>query len=42
VWTLAEYDAALDPRNIHKMGRAAADDLVAEAERALAENRVRF
>ena len=42
VWTLAEYERALDPRNIQAMGRAAADDLVAEAERALNEGRVRF
>ena len=40
VWSLAEYEAALDPRNIQKMGRQKADDLYMEAERALAEGRV--
>lgn len=40
-WTLAQYEAALDPRNIMKMGRAQADALYAEAEQALAEGRVR-
>lgn len=42
VWTAAEYQAALDPRNIAKLGREAADRLFSEAEQALAEGRVRF
>lgn len=40
VWSLAEYEAALDPRNIQKLGRQKADALYEDAERALAEGRV--
>lgn len=42
VWSLSEYERAFDPRNIQVMGRAKADELVAEAERAYAEGRIRF
>lgn len=42
IFTLQEYEAALDPRNIAKMGRVAADALAAEAEQAYAEGRVHF
>ena len=41
IWTLGEWEAAQDPRNIYKMGRAESDALAAEAERALVEGRVR-
>lgn len=42
VWTVAEYEAALDPRNIQKFGRQKADELYQDAERAYAEGRIRF
>ena len=42
VWSVAEYEQALDPRNIASMGRAQADALYAEAEAAYNEGRVRF
>ncbi len=42
VFSLAEYEAALDPRNVQRMGRAQAEALYAEAEAALAEGRVRY
>ena len=42
IWTAAEYEKALDPRNIAKMGRAEADRVFAEAEAAYNEGRVRF
>lgn len=42
IWTGAEYAAALDHRNMQRMSRADYDALVAEAETAFAEGRVRF
>lgn len=39
--TLAEYERALDPRNIYTMGREKADQLAQAAELALQEGRVR-
>ena len=42
VWTGAEYAAALDHRNLQRMTRPEYESLVAEAETALAEGRVRF
>jgi hypothetical protein len=41
VWSLSEYEKAMDPRNIYTMGRLKADELALEAERALLEGRVR-
>jgi len=41
VWSLSEYEKAMDPRNIYTMGRVKADELAQEAERALLEGRVR-
>ena len=41
VWSLSEYEKAMDPRNIYTMGRVQADELAQEAERALLEGRVR-
>ena len=41
IWTMAEFEAAQDPRNIYKMGRAAADALAADAELAYSEGRIR-
>lgn len=42
VWTSAEYAAALDHRNLHRMSREEYDAQIAEAELALAEGRVQF
>lgn len=42
IFSIQEYEAALDPRNIAKLGRAAADALAAEAEQAYLEGRVQF
>lgn len=42
VWSVTEYERALDPRNIQTMGRAKADELAAEAERAYVEGRIRY
>ena len=42
VWSVSEYEQALDPRNIGTMGRVRADELYADAEAAYAEGRVRF
>ena len=42
IWTRAEFERAYDPRNIRDMGQAKADALVAQAEQALAEGRVRW
>ena len=42
IYTAAEYEAALDPRNIKLMGREKADALAADAEAAYYEGRVRF
>lgn len=42
VWTVQDYERALDPRNISVMGRQRADALAAEAEQAYAEGRVQF
>lgn len=42
IWTKAEYEAAYDPRNYRLLGQERADQLQAEADRAVAEGRVRF
>lgn len=42
IWTKAEYEAAMDVRNISRVGAAEADRLVAEATQAVAEGRVRW
>lgn len=42
IWTRAEFEYAYDPRTIREIGQASADALVADAEQALAEGRVRF
>lgn len=42
VWTGDEYTAAIDPRNARRMETKAYEDLVASAELALAEGRVRW
>lgn len=42
VWTVAEYEAALDPRNIQKLGRQKAEALYQDAEQAYAEGRIQF
>lgn len=42
VWTIKDYEQALDPRNITLMGRQKADELAAEAEQAYAEGRIQF
>lgn len=41
VWSLSDYEKAMDPRNIYTMGRVKADELAQDAERALLEGRVR-
>lgn len=41
IWTLAEYENAYDPRLSEKIGAKQAEALQAEADRALAEGRVR-
>lgn len=42
IWSGAEYQAALDPRNEHRMPHAEYEALVAVAEMALAEGRIRW
>ena len=42
VWTLAEFEAALDPRNMQKLGRHKAEELYQDALRAEAEGRLQF
>ena len=42
IWTGKEYADALDHRNGQRMERAEYEALIAEAETALAEGRVRF
>lgn len=42
IWTGDEYTAAMDHRNLKNMSRAEYDALVAEAELAVAEGRVRW
>lgn len=42
IWSRAEYEAAMDVRNIGKMGTEKADALAAEASIAAAEGRVRW
>lgn len=42
IWTGSEYVAALDHRNLQRMSREEYDALVAEADLALEEGRVRF
>ena len=40
MWTLADYRAAVDPQNKHRLGRQQAQQLAADAEKALLEGRV--
>lgn len=42
IYTQAEYVAALDPRNVSRMGKQDAEALAADAEAAFYEGRVRF
>lgn len=42
IWSRAEFEHAYDPRTIRELGQIRADALVADAEQALAEGRVRF
>ena len=42
IWTAQEYANALDHRNLQRMNREEYDALVAEAEQAYSEGRVRF
>lgn len=42
VWTGAEYEAAQDPRNLHRMPKDEYEKLVAESELALQEGRVKW
>lgn len=42
IWSGEEYEAALDPRNAHRMPKADYEKLVADAEQALAENRIKW
>lgn len=42
IWSKADYEAAYDVRNAQKLGTAEADRLIAEADRAVAEGRVRW
>lgn len=42
IWTRAEFERAYDPRTIRELGSAKAEELVAEAERAAQEGRVRW
>lgn len=42
VWSRADYEAAYDPRNLRRMSESASLALQAEADRALADGRVRF
>ena len=40
MWTLADYRAAIDPQNKHRLGRQQALKMAADAEKALLEGRV--
>lgn len=42
IWSRADYEAAMDPRNISRLGAVKADQLMAEATAAVAEGRVRW
>ena len=42
VWSMAEYEAAMDVRNVRRLGQKEADRLEAEANLAVAEGRVRW
>jgi len=42
LWTRDEYEAAMDPRNVQRMGQKEADRLESEANQAVAEGRVRW
>lgn len=42
IWSREEFERAYDPRNIREFGKDRAEQLVAEAEAALAEGRVRW
>ena len=42
IWTRAEYEAAMDVRNVQKFGQKESDRLEAEANAAVADGRVRW
>jgi hypothetical protein len=42
IWTLADYEAAMDVRNVSRLGKKESDRLEAEANLAVAEGRVRW
>lgn len=42
IWTREDYEAAMDVRNINRLGQVEADRLVTEANLAVAEGRVRW
>lgn len=42
IWSREEYEVAMDVRNVRRLGQAEADRLEAEANRAVAEGRVRW
>lgn len=42
IWTRQEYEAAMDVRNVQRLGQKKADELEAEANAAVAEGRVRW
>lgn len=42
IWSRDDYEAAMDHRNVRRLGQAEADRLEAEANRAVAEGRVRW
>lgn len=42
IWTRQEYEAAMDVRNVQRLGQKEADRLEADATRAVAEGRVRW
>ena len=42
MWTKAEYEAAYDPRNVARYGVQKANEMLADADRAVAEGRVNW
>lgn len=42
IWSKGDYEAAYDVRNVRRFGQAEADRLIAEADLAVAEGRVRW
>lgn len=42
IWSRAEYEAAMDPRNVQRLGQKEADRLEADANSAVDEGRVRW